>query len=161
MTPCSKTSLGSSSIEATFTTPRRSSTYPSWPSAGAMLIDQDIVPDHSIHRPSILRPIYRRISPDDIVRLDPGDEITVVIPPVTKNTTDLGGKVLRMYCKMFEHVVERSCLSIHPADRQNVVSDRIASHHFFPRDGLMAMEFPVRVRNYADLISRMRITIFT
>ena len=115
-----------------------------------MLIDQDIVPDHSIHRPSILRPIYRRISPDDIVRLDPGDEITVVIPPVTKNTTDLGGKVLRMYCKMFEHVVERSCLSIHPADRQNVVSDRITSHHFFPRDGLMAMEFPVRVRNYAE-----------
>ncbi len=115
-----------------------------------MLIRQDIVPDHSIHRPSILQPIYRRISPDDIVRLDPGDEITVVIPPVTKNTTDLGGKVLRMYCKMFEHVVERSCLSIHPADRQNVVSDWMASHHFFPRDGLIAMEFPVRVRNYAE-----------
>jgi len=115
-----------------------------------MLIDQDIVPQHSVHRPSILQPIYRRISPDDIVRLDPGDEITVVIPPVSKNTMDLGGKVLWMYCKMFELVVKRSCSNIHPADRPNVVSDRMASHHFFPRDGLIAMEFPVRVRNYAE-----------
>ncbi len=140
------TLLVSSSIDTTFTMPRHSATYPSWPSAGAMLIDQDIVPQHSVHRPSILQPIYRRISPDDIVRLDPGDEITVVIPPVSKNTMDLGGKVLWMYCKMFELVVKRSCSNIHPADRPNVVSDRMASHHFFPRDGLIAMELQLLCR---------------
>ena len=121
-------------------------------SAEAMLIDQDIVPQHNVHQPSILQPIYRHISSDNIVIvcLNPGDELIVVIPPVSKNTTNLGRKVLRMYCKKFENVVERSFSNIHPADRPNVVSDWLASHHFLPRDGQMAMEFPVRVRNYAE-----------
>ena len=121
-------------------------------SAEAMLIDQDIVPQHNVHQPSILQPIYRHISSDNIVIvcLNPGDELIVVIPPVSKNTTNLGRKVLRMYCKKFENVVERSFSNIHPADRPNVVSDWMASHHFLPRDGQIAMEFLVRVRNYAD-----------
>ena len=115
-----------------------------------MLINPDIVLQHNVHRPSILQPIYRHISPDDIVRLDPDDEFVVVIPPISKNTTDLGRKVLLMYCKMFENVVEQTCSNIHPADRPNVVSDQMASHHFLPRNGQIAMEFPVRVRNYAE-----------
>ena len=73
-----------------------------------MFIDQDIVPQHNVHQPSILQPIYRHISSDNIVIvcLNPGDELIVVIPPVSKNTTNLGRKVLRMYCKKFENDVE-------------------------------------------------------
>jgi hypothetical protein len=84
----------------------------------AMLIDQDIVPQHMSHLPSILLPIYTRISPDDIVLcLDPGDELIVVIPPIGKNTTDLGCKVLWMYNKIFQNVIKQTCSNIHPADR--------------------------------------------
>ena len=68
-----------------------------------MLIDQDIIPQHDVHRSSILQPIYRCISPDDIVCLDPGDKFIVVMLTVSKNTADLGHKVLWMYCKMFEN----------------------------------------------------------
>jgi hypothetical protein len=115
-----------------------------------MLINQDIVPQHNVHRPSILQPIYRRISPDNIVCLDPGNEFIVVIPPVSKNTMDFGCKILWMYCKMFENVVKQTCSNIHPANCPDVVSDWMASHHFLPRDGQIAIEFPVRVRNYAE-----------
>ena len=71
MTPRLATSPQSSSIETTLMTPRsatmpRSVNYP-WTSAGAMLIDQDILLQHDVHRLSILQPKYRRISPDNIV----------------------------------------------------------------------------------------------
>ena len=115
-----------------------------------MLINQDIVPQQDVHRPSILQPIYRRIFPDDMVCLDPDNEFIVVIPPVSKNTTDLGCKILWIYCKTFKNVVKQTCSNIHPVDRPSVVSDRMASHHFLPQDGQIAMEFPVRVRNYAE-----------
>ena len=69
-----------------------------------MLINQDIVPPWTILFVSIL-----------------GNEFIVVIPPVSKNTTDLGHKVLWMYCKTFENVVKQ-----------------MASHHFLPQDGQIA-----------------------
>jgi hypothetical protein len=72
----------------------------------ARLIDQDIVPQHMSHQPSILLPIYKRISPDDIVCLNPGDELIVVIPPIGKNNTDLGCEVLWMYKKKFLNVIK-------------------------------------------------------
>ena len=86
-----------------------------------MLIDQDIIPQHDVHRSSILQPIYRCISPDDIVCLDPGDKFIVVMLTVSKNTADLGHKVLWMYCKTFENVVKQ-----------------MADHHFLPQDGQIA-----------------------
>jgi hypothetical protein len=114
-----------------------------------MLIDQDIFPQHMSHRPSVLLPIYKRISPDDIVCLDPGDELMVVIPPIGKNTMDLGCKVLRMYNKKFQNVIKQTCVNIHPADHPSVC-DWLCSHHYLPLNKQMAMEFPVRVRNYAE-----------
>jgi hypothetical protein len=93
---------------------------------------------------------YIGIYPQTIVPLDPGNKFIVVILPVSKNSTDLGRKVLPMYCKTFKNIAEQTLSNIHPADRPNVVSDWMASHHFLPRDGQIAMEFLVRVRNYAD-----------
>jgi hypothetical protein len=114
-----------------------------------MLIDQDIVLQHMSHRPSVLLPIYKSISPDDIVCLDPGDELIVVIPPIGKNATYLGCKVLRMYNEKFQNVIKRTCANVHPADRPSVCK-WLCSHHYLPRDGQMAMEFSVQVRNYAE-----------
>jgi hypothetical protein len=113
-----------------------------WSSA-AMLIDQDIIPQHSSHRPSILLPTYKHISPKTIVRLDPGNEWMVVILPVSKNTTDRGCKVLRMHCKKFQNIIKQTFLNIHRVDHPNFVSHWLSSHHHLPWDGQMAMEFPV------------------
>ena len=46
----------------------------------AMLINQDVTPPHAHHRPSVLQPIYKRLAPDQIVRLKAGDEVIVVVP---------------------------------------------------------------------------------
>jgi hypothetical protein len=105
----------------------------------AILIDQDIVTQHMSHRPSVLLPIYKHISPDDIVCLDPGDELIVVIPPIGKNTTDPGCKVLRMNNKKFRNVIKQTCSNIHPADRLSLFFDRLCSHHYLPWDGQMSM----------------------
>jgi len=42
--------------------------------AEPMLIDQVIMPEHSHHRTSVLQPVYKRLPPEDIIRLKAGDE---------------------------------------------------------------------------------------
>jgi hypothetical protein len=48
----------------------------------AMLIDQrdGLVSHHAPRRASVLQHVYRRMRPEEIVRMSPGDEIIVVIP---------------------------------------------------------------------------------
>jgi hypothetical protein len=52
--------------------------HPSTPSA--MVINQDIIPPHAYYQISVLQPIYKRLSPDNIIQLMAGDELIVVIP---------------------------------------------------------------------------------
>ncbi len=61
--------------------------------SGSMLIgDRDTtVPHHRYRRASILQHVYKRLSPEDIVRIFPGDEIIIVIPaprPASRNDSN-------------------------------------------------------------------------
>ena len=59
----------------------------------AMLIDQrdGLVSHHAPRRASVLQHVYRRMRPEEIVRMSPGDEIIVVIPaPRPKSRADTG-----------------------------------------------------------------------
>jgi hypothetical protein len=38
---------------------------------------------HPSQRPSVVQPVYRRLPPEDIVRLTSGDELIIVVPTVT------------------------------------------------------------------------------
>ncbi len=51
-----------------------------------MLIDQDIVSRLSPHRTSVLQPVYKCLTPDDIAHLKAGDELIILVPAITKKT---------------------------------------------------------------------------
>ncbi len=65
--------------------------------AESMLINQDIVPGHCPHCTSVLQPVYKRLPPEDIVRLKANDELIVVIPAFTEKTDKDVLIVLRKY----------------------------------------------------------------
>jgi hypothetical protein len=116
----------------------------------SMLIDQDVVPQHSHHRTSVLQPVYKCLPPEDIVRLKAGDELVVVIPAIT-NKTDKGlAIILRQYVNVFQRVIKKSLLWMNPDERSTFVEQVIRDHHEFKRDGHTFVEYPVRVCNYAE-----------
>jgi len=65
--------------------------------AESILIDQDFVPGHSHHRTSVLQPVYKRLPPEDIVRLKAGDELIVVVPAITSKTEKGIANILQYY----------------------------------------------------------------
>ena len=126
-------------------------TTPSRPNNHSTYFDvyeDHIVPAHSSLRPSVLQPVYKRLLPDDIVRLSAGDELIIVIPNSmpgradAAKAADIAG-VCEFYRKAF-FAVGRETAGRHLA-RQDV-----EDQHRLRREDRWFHEYPVRVRAYAE-----------
>ena len=115
-----------------------------------MLIDQDIVPRHSHHHRSVLQPICKCLPLEDIVRLKAGDELIVVIPAITSKTDKGLVIILWQYINVFQRVIKKSLMWMNLDERTTFVAQVIQDHQEFRRDGQIFVEYPVRVRNYAE-----------
>ncbi len=110
--------------------------------SGSMLIgDRDTkVPHHAYHRASVLQHVYKRLSPEDIVRLFPGDEITIVIPaprPESRNDSNAivdSRGVIDHYKRAFSKVIDSAIKHSFAGDRSTLVSDSIDERHTFLRE---------------------------
>jgi len=100
----------------------------------------------------VLQPVYKRLPPEDIVRLKAGDELIVVIPAITNKTEKCLVIILQQYVNVFQRVIEKSLMWINPDERSTFVEQVIQDNHEFRirRDGQIFVEYPVRVRNYAE-----------
>ena len=128
-------------------------------SSGAMLINQwgNVVPPHSQHRPSVLQHMYKRMSPDDIVRLSPGDEIIVVLPAVHSRLPTEGVRMIAHYRCLFSRVINLSLPdTVDRADRTTIVTDIIRDNHSFLRADLSSP--PDGGSRYVPLLYLPRVT---
>ena len=119
--------------------------------SGAMLINQwgNVIPPHLQHRPSVLQHMYKRMSPDDIVRLSPGDEIIVVLPAVHSRLPTEAVRVIAHYRCLFSRVINLSLPdTVNRADRTTIVTDIIGDNHSFLRADLHFLEFSCRAKSY-------------
>ena len=82
--------------------------------SGSMLIgDRDTtVPHHRYRRASVLQHVYKRLRPEDIVRLFPGDEIIIVIPAPRRESRNESNaivesrRVIDRYRRAFSKVID-------------------------------------------------------
>ena len=119
--------------------------------SGAMLINQwgNVIPPHLQHRPSVLQHMYKRMSPDNIVRLSPGDEIIVVLPAVHSRLPTEAIRVIAHYRSLFSRVINLSLPdTVNRADRTNIVTEIIRDNHSFLRADLHFLEFSCRAKSY-------------
>jgi hypothetical protein len=80
LSSCTRSSSASSSL-ALGSSGQFAVDHPPPARLSAMLLDQDtVVPGHSYNPPSVLQALYKRLPPEDIIRLRPGGEIIVVLP---------------------------------------------------------------------------------
>jgi hypothetical protein len=113
--------------------------------------NEGLVPGHPSLRPSVLQPFYRRLPPEVIVRLSAGDELIIVVP--TDSSTRSGdatarARVVDFYSRAFAAVSRRSLSRTEP--NSVLVEDIILKRHRLRRDDKWFLEYPVRVRNYAE-----------
>ncbi len=98
----------------------------------------------------MLQPVYKRLPPEDIVRLKANDELIVVISAIT-NTTDKD--VLLVLCKyylLFQRIIDKTNRHINPDGRDWYVEQVIASDHKFRQDRQRYVVYAVCVLNYAE-----------
>ena len=73
----------------------------------------------------MLQPVYKRLAPEDLVRLKADDELIVVIPAIT-NKTDKGLVIiLRQYVNVFQRLIEKSLMWLNPDERSTFVEQVI------------------------------------
>ena len=97
-----------------------------------------------------MQPVFKRLLPEDIVRLKASDKLIVVIPAVT-NTTDKDALlVLCKYYWLFQRIIDKSNRRMSPDDCDWYIEQAISSDHKFRSDGLTFVEYVVRIRNYAE-----------
>jgi hypothetical protein len=127
----------------------------------AMLFDRDIIRPHSTLRTSVIQPVYRRLLPSDIVRLMAGDEIIVVIPihgDVPRRGNDADASRFH-YRQLFYNVICRTFQG--KDDSENNTESIIRERHTLLRGGKSYLEFPCRIKNYAEreLFERSGVTL--
>ena len=98
----------------------------------------------------MLQPVYKLLPPEDIVRLKANDELFVVIPALNKTTDKDVLLILCKYYLLFQRIIDKSNRRINPDDRDWYVKQVIANDHKFRQDGMIYVEYAVRVRNYAE-----------
>ena len=114
----------------------------------AMLLDQDaVVPGHSYNPPSVLQALYKRLPPEDIVRLRPGDEIIVVLPAVSRCSEE-AVSVVEHYRRTFTRIIERTYRYSPPNDRPAIVQRALRDVHTFMRLDVDYLEFASVVKKY-------------
>ena len=98
-----------------------------------------IVPPHAPRPHSITSLSYMRLLPKSLVTLSPGDEVIVIIPPLNDSTPDIQGIM-----EMFDRVMLNGSKTSSPTQKLELTRQMRLSHSF-PRNGLIAHEFPVRI----------------
>ena len=78
------------------------------------------------------------------------DELIVVIPALTKKTDKDVLLVLCKYYLLFKRIIDKSNRRINPEDRDCYVKQVIANDHEFRQDGMIYVEYAVRMCNYAE-----------
>jgi hypothetical protein len=116
----------------------------------AMLINQDLVLYHQSHCKSVLQPIYKRLPPEDIMRLFPGEELIVVIPAIGRKTLPDVSKILIRYMDKFKKVLHKSLCRLHPGDGESAVPDAISARHTLVSEDSSFMEFACCVTNHPE-----------
>jgi hypothetical protein len=115
-----------------------------------MPLDDNVVPPHPEITPSVTMPLLKRLLPEDIVRLSAGASIIVVIPPTLRTTTPFVRSRRALYSTLFDHVIEKSYSWMKTdSERARIVDECRLSHHV-QREGEKALEYRVRVTNYAE-----------
>ena len=95
-------------------------------------------------------PLLKRLLPDDIARLSAGASIIIVIPPNLKATSPFVRARRAYYSRAFDRVVEASCTWMRDShDRERYIDECSRSHHV-QREGAIALQYRVRVSNYAE-----------
>ena len=125
------------------------------PSRAMLIGDRDTtVPHHHRRRASVLQHVYKRLPPEEIVRLFPGDQIIVVIPahrPKSSNDNHAiveSRGVIDRYRRYFSKVIDSTIKQTFAGDRATLVSDTIDEIHTFLREDVRFLEFECRAINY-------------
>ena len=92
--------------------------------------------------------VYKRLPPSEIVRLAAGDEIIVVLPPITSKTSATASSIIGRYRRGFSGVLDRTLRAVDPSSRTALVDDAIRSRHTFLRSHADFWEFECRVKSY-------------
>ncbi len=122
--------------------------HPPPPRSSAMLLDQDaVVPGHSLNPPSVLQALYKRLPPEDIVRLRPGDEIIVVLPAFSRCSEE-AITVIEHYRRTFSRVIERTYRYSPADDRPTIITRALRDVHTFLRSDVDYLEFASIVKKY-------------
>jgi hypothetical protein len=136
--------------------------------SGLMLIgDRDTtVPNHRYRRASVLQHVYKRRSPEDIVRLFPGNEIIIVIPaprPESRNESNAiveSRRVIDRYRRAFSRVIDSTIKHSFAGDRSTLVSDSIDERHTFLREEHQKRHHAPYHDKISHITSPIRFTIF-
>jgi hypothetical protein len=113
---------------------------------------EGLVPGHPSQRPSVLQPVYRRLPPDDIVRLTVGNELIIVVPTVT--TAKKGDayvtflRVLDFSRHAFATVTCKTLSRMEP--NISSVEEILLGRHRLRLEDKWFFEYPARVQNYAE-----------
>jgi hypothetical protein len=105
----------------------------------------DVAPNHAPCPHSILSLTYKRLLPDELSRLNAGDEIIIVIPP----SNDVNSSVVSAATSSIHRVMLLTCPRLPPVEQQQQLELLMRSHEF-KRRGSMAHEFCVRVMNFPE-----------
>jgi hypothetical protein len=100
---------------------------------------QVIIPPHTYNWASVLQPIYKRLPPEDIVRLKAGDELIVVVLAVDPKTPNDVAHIVCLYTWALKNILNRSLQ--HPEDWTSVVDDAICNSHTFLCEDRPFLEF--------------------
>jgi hypothetical protein len=73
-----------------------------------------------------------------------------VIPAITNKTEKCLVIILQQYVNVFQRGIEKSLMWINPDERSTFVEHVIQDNYEFRKDGQIFVEYPVRVRNYAE-----------
>jgi hypothetical protein len=105
----------------------------------------DVVPNHAPRPHSILSLSYKRLLPNELSRLGPGDEIIIVLPP----SNDVNSSAVSAATSAFHRVLHQSCPRMTPAQQEEHLQYALRSHEF-KRRGSTAHEFCVCVLNFPE-----------
>jgi hypothetical protein len=95
-----------------------------------MLINRDIVPPHCPYCTSVIHPVYKRLLTDDIVCLQAGDEIIVVIPLLDKGKLDDVARVHHAYYEAaFKNLMFYTLRRLNTGDWSSLVDHAIHESH--------------------------------
>jgi hypothetical protein len=95
----------------------------------AMPINQGIVPYHRSHHTSVLQSIYKHLSPKDIVRLLPGEELIVMILSIGPKTLPDVSNILIQCRNKFKRVLDKSLHQLYPGNCESIVADAVRARN--------------------------------